>query len=205
MLTPAVDPFTIDEFHGQIRRSISGAAGIEQMRDVRVIERRKDAPLVSESAPRLDSHRAAVVKQFQRHLLAHFTISTAIDGAFGQIDRAHASLTQQAFNPVVDRGGGRHAAIRQSAHFFKGVIGEKCGHAGGFRGLHQPLDFGRQGDIAAACVVHERCTLLEAQFKCGEHNRLRLLIGLPPVSGHPCPLIDFASCRRLYRTQPFHP
>jgi hypothetical protein len=53
-VAPAVEPFAIDVFHGQERHAVGAAAGIDEMRDVRMAERGEDAP----SATKRDSSPA---------------------------------------------------------------------------------------------------------------------------------------------------
>ncbi len=80
----------VDVFHDQERASVVGRAGIDQGRDVRVMQAREDAPFLGE-AIECGTFQPAPAQELERDQLlevAHL--------AFGEIHRAHAALAEHA-------------------------------------------------------------------------------------------------------------
>ena len=86
----AIDVAALDVLHDEIRPAIRGASAVEQLRDVRMTERRENAPFAFE-APVDVFGASGAFDEFERAALRELDA-----GAFDEIDRAHAAAPDLA-------------------------------------------------------------------------------------------------------------
>ena len=163
-LAPAVDALAIDIFHRQERLALGIAAGVDQIRDVGVIQAGENALLFLE--PRLLGERPEA-QALQRHAQAH---SAGI--ALGQPNHAHAALAD-ALDQAISRlrGGVDVKPLRQFG-------GRPCDQLGNiivcriFGGLDQPLHLAPQGRVGTAMRSQAGLSFVQRSFEHLVHDGL---------------------------------
>ena len=91
---PVGDRFAVDVFQREVGLAVLGGAGIEQARDVGVLQPREDLPFAGEAQPQVGVGQAGA-QQLQRDpALVQAVV------AVGHPDLAHAAFAEQAFEPV---------------------------------------------------------------------------------------------------------
>ena len=89
----AIDRRALHVLHHEVGKALGRGAAVEEPRDVRMVQRGEDLPLVAEAADdQLRVHAAA------DHLDGDRVLEIA--GAPGQIDRAHAAASDAALDHV---------------------------------------------------------------------------------------------------------
>jgi hypothetical protein len=120
-----IDRTALDVLHHEVRQSIGGRAGVEEARDVRVVQICEDLHLVSEAPP--DNVAAETgLDQLDRDLLSIVFVIP-----LGQVDGAHSSAPDLAHNAVradttarfrgLNFGFKRNASRIRDAHF-QGIV-----------------------------------------------------------------------------------
>ena len=99
--TVDVDRVTFDVFHDDVRRAGCRGSGIEQVRDVRMIQRGEDAALCMKALHDLGMDQVA------RHYLDRDQFLEALIVARGEVDDAHAAAAQLAEDAIGAESRGR--------------------------------------------------------------------------------------------------
>ena len=94
LIAVLVDGQALDVFHHQERHAVVGHAAVVEPGDVGVLERGQDLPLVAQTAQAFGT-RPPLPDELERHLLLELSV-----GPFGEVDRAHAALTDLAKQAV---------------------------------------------------------------------------------------------------------
>ena len=98
-----VDRFALDVLHDDVRHAGLRRSGIEQARDVRVIERRENAPLLEKPSQRDRIDEIAGNHLDRDELLEPIVVARP------QIDDAHPAAAELAHDPVAAESRGREA------------------------------------------------------------------------------------------------
>ena len=172
-----------DVLHDEIRQAVVGRVAVQQVRDVRVIEARKDLPLVAEAAQHgLRIH--AALDELDRDLFLVLPV-----GAPGEIDGAHAAAADALRDFVVaddrsDQPVGLIVLEEPRVERHDRRLDEiTCRLVGS----QQRIDFPPQGVVACALLAQECVALSPLDAERGMKNRLD---GLQPRRLHaqPAPL-----------------
>ncbi len=119
----AIDRLAVDVFQDEIRLTAGRDAGIDQPRDIRMVQPGEQAALALES---LLAARRAGAHQREIQQLDRGTPLEAAVGALGEPDRAHAALTDRRNQSIGadDVAGEGHLLERRDAAVFEETLFE---------------------------------------------------------------------------------
>ena len=139
-VAPVGDRFALDVLQRQVGLVVAADAGIEQARDVRMLQPRQDLPFAGEAQAQVRIGEAGA-QQFQRDAALVEPVVAA-----RQPDLAHAAFAEHALEPVrTDAGIGPRAGHRRDQRLGQEILGAVLQH-------QQFLEIG--GELR---ILHAQC------------------------------------------------
>ncbi len=180
LVAPAVDALAVDVLHRQERHAGCIGAGIDQMRDVRMLQRREDASLGDEMFQFAAFRQAGAAQHLQRDALADAGVV-----ALGQPHLAHAAFAKAFDQAVLARRARLDACFREQAAGEIVDAGERpVGRVAGFHRRDQPVDFAAQFRVVAAGGGEQCLTIAVGGVQYGVRDRLGALVAFVCGFGH---------------------